>query len=233
MEPKQLAQFCHTLRLRIRLGIAYACLVLALLVLGAFTAQHGWYRGFLMCGALAGHAARHTGRTAQAGRSMPPRIRRARTVFVAEIGPYGCVGCTGAAFARRRCGPVFFPCGGFCADGRGLRAPCDKQNALLCAFKKVLSAPTARRRPKRRKKRGCLRQAAPSFIHKHSTTPPCRPQQGAHAERCTQRANRRKRQKVLTDLCKPQARPAATVLPPKAQARHYAKAGMTKKYIST
>ena len=47
MEPKQLAQFCHTLRLRIRLGIAYACLVLALLVLGAFTAQHGWYRGFL------------------------------------------------------------------------------------------------------------------------------------------------------------------------------------------
>ena len=93
MEPKQLAQFCHTLRLRIRLGIAYACLVLALLVLGAFTAPHGWYRGFLagllsgidivvmiyrgddMRGALAGHAARHTGRTAQAGRSMPPRIR--------------------------------------------------------------------------------------------------------------------------------------------------------------
>lgn len=186
-----------------------------------------------MCGALAGHAARHTGRIAQAGRSMPPRIRRARTVFVAEIGPYGCVGCTGAAFARRRCGPVFFPCGGFCADGRGLRAPCDKQSALLCAFKKVLSAPTARRRPKRRKKRGCLRQAAPSFIHKHSTTPPCRPQQAAHAERCTQRANRRKRQKVLKDLCKAQARPAATVLPPKAQARHYAKAGMTKKYIST
>lgn len=47
MEPKQLAQFCHTLHLRIRLGIAYACLVLVLLVLGAFTAQHGWYRGFL------------------------------------------------------------------------------------------------------------------------------------------------------------------------------------------
>ena len=34
MEPKQLAQFCHTLHLRIRLGIAYACLVLVLLVLG-------------------------------------------------------------------------------------------------------------------------------------------------------------------------------------------------------
>ena len=47
MEPKQLKKFCHTLRLRIRLGIAYACLVLVLLVLGAFTAQHGWYRGFL------------------------------------------------------------------------------------------------------------------------------------------------------------------------------------------
>lgn len=53
MEPKQLAQFCHTLRLRIRLGIAYACLVLVLLVLGAFTAQHGWYRGFL-AGLLSG-----------------------------------------------------------------------------------------------------------------------------------------------------------------------------------
>ena len=153
--------------------------------------------------------------------------------FCGRNRPVRLCGCTGAAFARRRCGPVFFPCGGFCADGRGLRAPCDKQSALLCAFKKVLSAPTARLRPKRRKKRGCLRQAAPSFIHKHSTTPPCRPQQGAHAERCTQRANRRKRQKVLTGLCKPQARPAATVLPPKAQARHYVKAGMTKKYIST
>ena len=240
MEPKQLAQFCHTLRLRIRLGIAYACFVLALFVLGAFTAQHGWYRGFLT-GLLSGidivvmicvvrWRAMLRG-TPDAQRRLEEACRREydeREQFLWQKSAR-----TGAAFARRRCGPVFFPCGGFCADGRGLRAPCDKQNALLCAFKKVLSAPTARRRPKRRKKRGCLRQAAPSFIHKHSTTPPCRPQQGAHAERCTQRANRRKRQKVLTDLCKPQARPAATVLPPKAQARHYAKAGMTKKYIST
>ena len=46
MEPKQLAQFCHTLHLRIRLGIAYACLVLVLLVLGAFTAPQAGTAGF-------------------------------------------------------------------------------------------------------------------------------------------------------------------------------------------
>ena len=45
MEPKQLAQFCHTLHLRIRLGIAYACLVLVLLVLGAFTASANSFCG--------------------------------------------------------------------------------------------------------------------------------------------------------------------------------------------
>ena len=78
----------------------------------------------------------------------------------------------------------------------------------------------------------CARQPPLLFI---STAPRRRAgrSRAAHAERCTQRANRRKRQKVLKGLRKPQARPAATVLPPKAQARHYAKAGMTKKYIST
>lgn len=237
MEPKQLAQFCHTLRLRIRLGIAYACLVLALLVLGAFTAQHGWYRGFL-AGLLSGidivvmicvvrWRAMLRG-TPDAQRRLEEACRReydereqflwqksARTAVWGALGlllPAGVAAlyfsrAAGFALMAAACGPL--------------------------VINKVLSAPTARRRPKRRKKRGCLRQAAPSFIHKHSTTPPGRPQQAAHAERCTQRANRRKRQKVLTGLCKPQARPAATVLPPKAQARHYAKAGMTKKYIST
>lgn len=47
MEQEKLTQFRHTLCQRIRLGTAYACLVLVLLALGAFTAQHGWYRGFL------------------------------------------------------------------------------------------------------------------------------------------------------------------------------------------
>ena len=47
MEQEKLTQFRHTLSRRIQLGTAYACLVLVLLALGAFTAQHGWYRGFL------------------------------------------------------------------------------------------------------------------------------------------------------------------------------------------
>ena len=173
MEQEKLTQFRHTLCQRIRLGTAYACLVLVLLALGAFTAQHGWYRGFLT-GLLSGIdivvmicVARWRAMlrgTPDAQRRLEEACRREydeRAQFLWQKSARGAVWGTLALLLPAGVAALYFSR----AAGLALmRAPSDKQSALLCAFKQVLSAPTARHGPERRKNRGCPAPGGPAFI---------------------------------------------------------------------